>query len=214
MLLDFSTLTESKKYSVMSNTIFPRPIAWITTEDEGVVNLAPFSYFSPLSSEPPLVIVSIAKKEETEEFKDTFANILKHRVCTINLAHKELLQDLINTSEDLPKDISECEKFGIKTKSVLDDFPPMVADVKCALFCEFVKTVELSNRYEPMILEIKHVYVADENVNEKNQIHLENIGRVGMEFLVDAKRVHNDRKKVPRHSNPFTQNKTLRHGND
>jgi len=39
MILDFSTLSESKKYSTMSNTIFPRPIAWISTEDNGVVNL-------------------------------------------------------------------------------------------------------------------------------------------------------------------------------
>ncbi len=77
MILDFSTLTESKKYITMSNTIFPRPIAWISTEDNGVVNLAPFSYFAPLSSEPPLVIVSIANKEGTAEPKDTLANILK-----------------------------------------------------------------------------------------------------------------------------------------
>ncbi|MBU1215799.1 flavin reductase [bacterium] len=90
MILDFSTLSESKKYSVMSNTIFPRPIAWISTEDNGVVNLAPFSYFAPLSSEPTLVIVSIANKEETNELKDTLSNIMKYRVCTINLAHKEL----------------------------------------------------------------------------------------------------------------------------
>lgn len=189
MILNFSTITESKKYSVISNTIFPRPIAWISTEDYGIVNLAPFSYFAPLSSEPPLVMVSIAKKEDTQEFKDTFANILKHKVCTINLAHKGLLKDLTNTSEDLPKEISECEKFGIKTKSVVADFPPMVADVKCALFCEFVKSVEIGSRYEPLILEIKHVYVNDENIDEKNHIYLDNIGRVGMEFLVDAARV-------------------------
>lgn len=190
MILDFSTLSESKKYSFMSNTIFPRPIAWISTEDEGIVNLAPFSYFSPLSSEPPLVIVSIAKKENTQELKDTLANILKHKVCTINFAHKELLQDLINSSEDLPHDVSECEQFNISTKSILDEYPPMVTDAKCALFCEFVKSVDIGSRYEPLILEIKHVYVDDENIDEKNHIHLENIGRVGMEFLVDARRVH------------------------
>lgn len=189
MILNFSTVNESKKYSVMSNTIFPRPIAWISTEDDGIVNLAPFSYFAPLSSEPPLVIVSIAKKEDTLELKDTCRNILKHKVCTINLAHKGLLKDLTNTSEDLPKEISECEKFGIKTKSVLSDFPPMVSDAKCALFCEFVKTVELNNRYEPLILEVKYVYIDDTCIDEKNHIHLDNVGRVGMEFLVDAARV-------------------------
>jgi flavin reductase (DIM6/NTAB) family NADH-FMN oxidoreductase RutF len=189
MLLDFSTLSESKKYTTMSNTIFPRPIAWISTEDNGIVNLAPFSYFSPLSSEPPLVIVSIANKEGSAELKDTMANILKHKVCTINLAHKELLQDLIDSSEDLPHDVSECEQFNIVTKSVLEGYPPMVADAKCALFCEFVKSVEIGSRYEPILLQIKHMYLADANVDAKNHIHLENIGRVGMEFLVDSTRV-------------------------
>jgi flavin reductase (DIM6/NTAB) family NADH-FMN oxidoreductase RutF len=192
MILDFSTLTESKKYSTMSNTIFPRPIAWISTEDNGVVNLAPFSYFTPLSSEPPLVIVSIANKAETDELKDTLANILKHKVCTINLAHKELLQDLINSSEDLPHDVSECEHFNIATKSVLDEYPPMVEDTKCALFCEFVKSVNIGSRYEPIILQIKHIYIADESLDEKNRIRLENIGRVGMEFLVDNTRVKSE----------------------
>ena len=66
----------------------------------------------------------------------------------------------------------------------------MVANAKCALFCEFVKTVDLGNRYEPLILEIKKIYIDDDSVDDKNHIHLENIGRVGMEFLVDSPRVH------------------------
>jgi len=189
MILDFSTLSKSKKYATMSNTIFPRPIAWICTEDDGVVNLAPFSYFTPLSSEPPLVIVSITNKEETNEIKDTLSNILKYKVCTINLAHKELLQDLKNSSEDLPHEISECEHFNIATKNVLDAYPPMVKDIQCALFCDFVKTVDIGGTHEPIILQIKHIYIKDENIDEKNHIHLENIGRVGMEFLVDSSRV-------------------------
>ena len=189
MILDFSTLNEAKKYKTMSNTIFPRPIAWISTEDEGVVNLAPFSYFTPLSSKPPLVIVSIGQKESGEP-KDTFANITKKGVCTINFAHEELLEELKNSAEPLPKEVSECEEYGIETKKVLEGFPPMVADAKCALFCEFVKTIDLGNRYEPVILEIKQMYINDENIDENGHITLENIGRVGLEYLVDSTRVN------------------------
>lgn len=123
MIFDFESMDETKKYKIMSNTIFPRPIAWITTQDGDTVNLAPFSYFAPLSSEPPLVVVSIAKKEDSGEPKDTFANILKHGVCTINLAHDELLKQLIDTSEELPKEVSECERFGIKYKNSFAGFP-------------------------------------------------------------------------------------------
>ncbi len=74
MILDFSTLSESKKYSVMSNTIFPRPIAWISTEDNGVVNLAPFSCFTPLSSEPPLVIENVKPEEDIKKVERKLAS--------------------------------------------------------------------------------------------------------------------------------------------
>ncbi len=188
MLIDFSTLSETKKYKIMSNTIFPRPIAWISTEDEGVVNLAPFSYFAPISSEPPCVVVSIAKKEDGEP-KDTLRNILKHRVCTINFAHKELLEDLKNSAEELPPRVGECEAYGIQTKMIIEGFPPMVESAKCALFCEFAQKVELNNRYAPLIFEVKHIYLDDAAVDEKLHISLQNIGRVGMEFLVDCARV-------------------------
>lgn len=188
MIVDFETLSETKKYATMSNTIFPRPIAWISTEDQGVVNLAPFSYFTPLSSKPPMVIVSIGPKEDGE-MKDTFANIIKHKKCTINFAHKELLEALKNSAEPLPKEISECEEFGIQTKSVLEEFPPMVAEAKCAFFCEYVTTVELNCKQNPVILEIKKMYLNDGNTDDDMKIVLENIGRVGTEYLIDSTRV-------------------------
>lgn len=65
----------------------------------------------------------------------------------------------------------------------------MVEEAKAALFCKFVKTVELNNRYEPLILEVKHVFVSDDVLDAKGRINLENIGRVGMEFLVGCNRV-------------------------
>lgn len=189
MTIDFTTLSETDRYKLMSNTIFPRPIAWITTEHKGIVNLAPFSYFIPLSSEPPLVIVSIAHKENGLP-KDTFANIIKHKKCTINLAHEDLLNALINTAQELPDDVSECEEFGIQTKRLLKEYPPMVSGVKCALFCEFVKTIDIGSRYEPILLKINQFYIDNNHIDKQGRLQLDNIGRVGMEYLVRAKRVH------------------------
>jgi len=190
MIIDFDTLDKAGQYKTMSNTIFPRPIAWISTEDEGVVNLAPFSYFTPLCSKPPLVIVSIGRKPGTTEPKDTFENILKHKVCTINLSDESFIKEVIDSSEALPKNISECDKFGIETETILGNFPPIVKGIKCGLFCEFVKTIDLENSYEPLILEIKSMYILDKCIDDENNINLDNVGRVGMEFLIGAKRVH------------------------
>ncbi len=62
MLIDYTNLDSNKRYKIMSNTVIPRPIAWIVTEDEGIINAAPFSYFTPLSSDPAIVVVSIGQK--------------------------------------------------------------------------------------------------------------------------------------------------------
>jgi len=75
MLFD---LDEDKKvnesYKLMAQTIIPRPIAWVVTEDEGVVNIAPFSYFIGLSSDPATVLISVGHKPDGSP-KDTLANI-------------------------------------------------------------------------------------------------------------------------------------------
>lgn len=189
MIIDFSTLSDTNRYKVMSNTIFPRPIAWISTEDDGLVNLAPFSYFTPLSSNPPCVVVSIGHKEGGEK-KDTLANILKHKVCTISFAHKEQISPLSKSSEALPKNKSECEVFNIETKIIEKRFPPMVKDSKIGLFCALIQTVDLKNsKTIPLILLVEKVYIDDKCIDDHLNIQTQNIGRAGREFIVDYIRV-------------------------
>ncbi len=189
MVLEFNSLDETKAYKIMSYSIFPRPIAWIVTEDEGVVNIAPFSYFAPLSSKPPIVIVSIGLKENGEP-KDTRANILKHKKATICLAEKEFLSELVASSEELAHEISEAERFGIETEIAKEGFPPIIKGVKAAYFCELYKVCEIDGSETlPLMMKIKSAYFEDKITDERLNIKLENIGRVGREFLIDAKRV-------------------------
>ncbi len=64
MIIDYKDVNDLNRYKIMSDTVVPRPIAWIVTEDEGIINAAPFSYFIPLSSDPAVVIVSMVKKKK------------------------------------------------------------------------------------------------------------------------------------------------------
>ena len=54
MILDYKDIDDLNRYKIMSGTVIPRPIAWIVTDDDGVLNAAPFSYFIPISSNPAL----------------------------------------------------------------------------------------------------------------------------------------------------------------
>jgi flavin reductase (DIM6/NTAB) family NADH-FMN oxidoreductase RutF len=62
MLLECKDIKPADIYKITSNMVMPRPIAWITTQSENSLNIAPFSYFMPLSSNPALLLVSIGHK--------------------------------------------------------------------------------------------------------------------------------------------------------
>ncbi len=186
MLLDFSKLDETSIYKLISNTVTPRPIAWISTEHNGIVNLAPFSYFIPLSSEPPMLIVSIGKKED-ESPKDTLANFLAGSKVTINFVHKELRAIMSQSATSLDYTQSEFEHFCIEGVKILKDYPMMVKDTKAALFCSFVKTLPIEgSETTPCLLHIEHAYYADDVIDERYHVNLENVGRVGGKFLING----------------------------
>ena len=86
MIVDFNSISPSNGYHLLTQTIIPRPIAWILSENEdGSLNLAPFSFFNAVCSDPPLLMVSIGKKP-SGEIKDTRRNILSGRDFVIHIA--------------------------------------------------------------------------------------------------------------------------------
>lgn len=189
MLIDPESLEINTVYKLMSNTIFPRPIAWISTEGEGGLNLAPFSYFIPVSSNPPCVMVSIGPNEEGG-LKDTAKNILLHGKATISLADDMKAGQIDATAEALPYGEDEAKKFGITMAKTHEGYPPRVADAKAALLCSLHQEVSLiGSEQNILFLKIDAFYYADEVIDERHNVRLNNIGRVGRDYLVDAKRI-------------------------
>ena len=112
MIIDYKDVNDLNRYKIMSDTVVPRPIAWIVTEDDGVINAAPFSYFVPLSSNPPVVVVSIGQKEAGVP-KDSLHNILKHKKATICFVNENNKEDVKLCATMLHKDKSEIEEYSI-----------------------------------------------------------------------------------------------------
>lgn len=182
MVINYSDIETIQIYKLMSSTITPRPIAWIVTEDGGVINIAPFSYFTPLSSEPACVVVSIGLKDDDSP-KDTLSNIRKNKKATICLVNLQNLEKMNLSSTALDKSQSEAVEFNISTEKILDDYPPIIKDIESALFCDFMQEIELGGETTPVVLKIKAQFL--QNVDEKLNTVVKNIGRVGREYLVD-----------------------------
>ncbi|WP_428024328.1 flavin reductase family protein [Arcobacter sp.] len=181
MILDFEEIDDLNRYKIISDTIVPRPIAWIVTEDNGILNAAPFSYFIPISSSPVTLIVSIGIKDDGTP-KDSLANILKTKKATICFANKDNLDKVKLCSTMLKKEQSEIEEYDIEVQKILEDFPPMISSSQSALFCEYYDTVKIPGKTTPLILEVKKQFIEDDRINEKMHVTVENIGRCGASF--------------------------------
>ncbi len=183
MLVDFSEIEAKERYKLMSGGIIPRPIAWIVTENKkGVINVAPFSYFTGLSSNPPTLIVSIGHKSSGEP-KDTLKNIRESKKCTLCLTKEEQLEPMHFSSKELESGISEAVYFDIPTKKIVEDFPPIISEVPLAFFCTLYKEVELKgSKTIPLILEIKSEYIDESAIDKDLRTDFSAIARLGGEY--------------------------------
>jgi flavin reductase (DIM6/NTAB) family NADH-FMN oxidoreductase RutF len=187
MIVDYADKVLTQKYQLMAQTIIPRPIAWIVTQNkEGVLNIAPFSYFMGLSSEPATMMVSIGHKSDGSQ-KDTLKNLRESKKCTICMVDAAHLEQMHFSSKELREDESEAALFDIKTQEVMEDFPPMVAGVPSAFFCEFNQEIKLEgSKTIPVVVEIKAQYI-DENIivdKEKLTLDYAPLARVGKSYAL------------------------------
>ena len=176
--------TLNETYKLMAQTIIPRPIAWVVTEDEGVVNIAPFSYFIGLSSEPASVLISVGHKLDGSP-KDTLLNIRKHRKCTICMVQESDLEKMHFSSKSLDKELSEAEMFNIETVSLVDGYPPMIQGVPSAYFCALNQEIDLGGGSTiPLILNVQQIFVEDEVITDKEKLTIafKPVARIGKSY--------------------------------
>lgn len=143
MLFDMENPSGYDPYEVLVNLVIPRPIAWVSTKSsEGIFNLAPFSFYNAICDEPPVVLLSISKRE-TERRKDTTENILKTGDFVINLASEELIDKIELSSEDFPPEVDEFKITELTPIQAYKVKSPRVKEAKAWLECVLIRHEEL-----------------------------------------------------------------------
>ena len=185
MIFDLSKDTKlNENYKLMAQTILPRPIAWVVTEDNGVVNIAPFSYFIGLSSEPASVLISVGHKADGTP-KDTLANIRKNRKCTICMVEEKDLKKMHFSSKELEKDVSEAEQFDIETETMVEGYPPAIKGVPSAYFCTLNQEIDLGGGTTiPLVLNLKEIFIDDRIITDKERLSIsfKPVARIGKSY--------------------------------
>jgi len=173
MLID-TTQNPQRNSHIILQTSNPRPIAWIVTEDEnGVINIAPYSLFTPLSFDSPTLIISFRAKEDGC-LKDTLNNIHQSKKCTICMVKAEDREQMHQTSQEIPSSQSEAKEFNIETKEILEGYPPIINSSPIAYFCDFDQEITLkSDSATPLILSINEIFVDDEIIRDRESLDIE-----------------------------------------
>lgn len=132
-------------HSVFTSLVVPRPIGWISTiSTDGVINLAPYSFFNALTTDPPLVMYCPGGfKSGTEEPKDSLVNAQETGEFVFNLCSEELAEPMNLTSAHVPASIDEMVEAGLEAAPSVLVKAPRVAAAPVALECLVEQIVEL-----------------------------------------------------------------------
>lgn len=122
-------------YRLLTALVVPRPIAWVSTvSDDGVGNLAPYSFFSIASANPPMVLfVSVGRT-------DTLDNVLATGEFVVNVSPESLMEQVNATSAHVPADVDEATLVCLATESSDVVGPVRVVDSPASLECRVAST--------------------------------------------------------------------------
>ena len=170
MLIELGDMKPQEAYFLMTQSVIPRPICWaLTANHDDSLNLAPFSYFNAVASDPPTVVFSIGLQPDGSD-KDTLTNIEARPGFVINIASDSQLADLNQTSATLPYGTSEVTENDIALAEVEGFTMPRIADCKLAMMCERLHVQLVGNSKQSLVFaEIKSIYVADDCVEITNK---------------------------------------------
>ena len=172
-------------YKLMIGAIVPRPIAFVSTISlHGIRNLAPFSFFTAASANPPVICFAPMVRASDGQQKDTLHNIRQTGEFVVNIVSEDFAEKMNVCSAEFPPDVDEWEKSGLTPVASECVKPARVAESRFHMECKLVDIVSVSK--QPLggnlvLGEVLRFHVADELFDDYriDPNGLQAIGRMG-----------------------------------
>ncbi|UBV42941.1 flavin reductase family protein [Deinococcus taeanensis] len=180
---DLTALPGPARYKLLTATVVPRPIAWVSTRGaDGHVNLAPYSFFGLMGSDPPVVAFAPGDRPDGTP-KDTALNIGAGGEFTVNLVSAALAQTMNASATDFPHGYAEPAALGIALVPGVQVGVPRVAGAPAALECREVQTL-LIGRTRIILGEVLGLTLRADAVQDPQRHHVDTaaldlVGRMG-----------------------------------
>ena len=188
MIFDIDGLDSQKKYRLLNGGVTPRPIAWISTRShDGIDNLAPYSFFTVASCNPPVLLYTQVTQRNGIN-KDTLQNLLETGECVVNIVNLTLLESMNQTSASLDRNKSEFDFAGIERCASVKVKPRSVKDAPVRYECtlrEVIPVSDLPTGGTVILLDVKCVYVRDDLYKNGviDQLRIDSVGKMGCDHF-------------------------------
>ncbi len=184
MQFDFATLPPPQVYKLMTSTITPRPIAWVTSQDaQGRLNAAPYSFFNAFCADPPIVGIGMGRRPELEDVtpKDSWANIRATKGFVVQLVDEDSAAAMNRTATPFPAGESELALAGLQTLPSAHVSPPRIASSPVAFECVLHQEIALGDRNALILGRVLAMHIRDEAIADVERLHVatERLGLIG-----------------------------------
>lgn len=148
-------------YQLFSGALVPRPIAWITsTNQDGSLNLAPYSFFGGVNTRPPMVMVSIGTHEG--ELKHTGENIGRTKECVIHIPSVSHIDAVNRSAQKYEANVSELLQIGLSTCESAVVQTPSIEGTMIRMECQLNQVIDLPTN-QMFLLDVVSLFI-DDNV--------------------------------------------------
>ncbi|GAE35949.1 flavin reductase family protein [Halalkalibacter akibai] len=142
LTIDPNNLAERDNYKFLTGSIIPRPVALVTTLSKDLtLNAAPFSYFNIVSSNPPMISISVQRSNG--EMKDTTRNAIFQKEFVVHIADESYVEQMNQTAKAYPASVSEVKEAKLTEVRSLKVKVPGIQEAKIRLECVLEQAVPL-----------------------------------------------------------------------
>ena len=184
MNFNVSDLGVQEKYRLLNGGVTPRPIAWISTRSKnGTDNIAPYSFFTVASCNPPVVLYTQVTQRSGID-KDTLQNLRETGECVVNIVNSHLLEKMNLTSDSISPDESEFDLAELDHCTSNTVTPVSVKESPVRYECtlrEIITLGDLPTGGTLVLLDVKFVYVRDDLYSAEgiDQTLIDSVGKMG-----------------------------------
>ena len=168
-----SEITSSTAYRLLTSTVVPRPIAFVTTlSKNGIVNAAPFSFFNAVGSNPPVLVLGFEPKPDNS-VKDTPTNIIETEEFVINIVDEALATQMNISAGNYEKHQSEIEIANIDVVKSTEVKPPRIQASPVSMECKLFQHTSLAGGGCIIIGEVVQFHVQDDIIIQQDPLRID-----------------------------------------